>query len=110
MSKHPAMKFHTRHEWMHAHGRRISKGAWERMNRAYAVHTAKDDRGTPKMRVCGHRMNAQGEMEPLLTPCLTLVLLPETPRHHRKVTRRDRWNENSKRSRYREGEHVGVIK
>lgn len=101
------MKFHTRHEAMELLGRRISKGEWERMNRAYAVYPQH------KLQIVGYEKTPAGSNDttkPLVRQCLTLVILPETPRHHRKVSRRDRWGVNTKRDRYREGKEVGIVK
>lgn len=92
--------FHSRHDYIRKTGKRISRGAWERMNKAYAVYpqnklqvVAYDDAGKPMVR-----------------RCQTLVLLPETPKHHRKVTRMDRWGLLTKRARFPEGEEAGIQK
>ena len=93
-------RYHSRHEYISKTGKRISKGAWERMNKAYAVYPQQ------KIQIVGY--DAAGK--PLVRQCQTLVILPETPRHHRKVTRSDRWGANSKRARFAEGNEAGIVK
>jgi|8_EtaG_2_1085327.scaffolds.fasta_scaffold01028_7 hypothetical protein len=73
------MKLHTRLEYMEKTGKRLSRGAWERMNRLYDVHS-------------------DG----------TKVLKPMTAKHTRKVMIRDK-DKGSKhgRTRYNESSKVG---
>ncbi len=94
------MKFHTRHDYISKTGKRISKGAWERMNRAYAVYPQN------KLQIIGY----QDDGKPIVRKAQTLVLLPETAKHNRKVPMRDRFTPRNKRARYPQGEEAGVVK
>jgi len=98
MSEQP--KFHTRHEVASKLGRRVSRGEWERMNRAYEVYHAKDFEGKRSFRLFGKDIR----------PCVTHVLMPETTKANRKVSLGDRFNEDSKRARYNLDKPVGVIR
>lgn len=95
------MKYHTRHQYIKETGKRISKGAWERLNRAYAVHNTTG--------VMTGEYDADGNLVGI-RPQYTLVVHQETPKHNRKISLRDRWGVNTKRSRYREGAEVGIMK
>ena len=86
------MKYHTRHEYIEKTGKRISKGAWERLNRAYDVHLSKVT-----------HFNGQERLH------VTFVLKPETTKANRKVRLMDRFGERSKRERYK-GEPIGSVK
>jgi hypothetical protein len=76
---------------MAENGRRISKGAWERMNRAYNVHHVKSS------------LLPDGTV----VPRFTWVLMPETTKANRKVSLRDRFSSNSKRARFTDKNKVG---
>lgn len=102
------IKMHTRHEWMRKTGKRISRGGWERLNRAYEVHHGRG--GTPKLRIVGYEtdeetgarvLDKDGLDKPLFLPCLTHVLMRETVKCNRKVSMRDRYvKKDSRRTRY----------
>lgn len=73
------MKLHTRREYMEKTGKRISRGAWERMNRLYDVH-------------------ADG----------TKVLKPMTAKHTRKVMMQGKDTEaDNARARFTKSSRVG---
>lgn len=100
-------KFKSRYAYMSETGKRISRGAWERMNRHYAVYPQK------KLQIVGYEKNPDGSnnlSKPLVRQCQTLVLLPDTPKHSRKVTLGDRYMPNRKRARFPEGKEAGIQK
>ena len=85
-------KMHTKRQYERTLGHRVSRGHWERHNRAYEVHVVKD-----KAQIVGY--DKKGEA--LLGPCLTLTLMRETTKCNRKVSMRDRYMPGeSKRTRY----------
>ena len=94
------MKMHNRQEMINKLGRRVSRGEWERMNRAYEVYHAKDFEGKRSFRLFGKDVR----------PCVTHVLMPETTKANRKVSLGDRFNADSKRARYNLDKPVGVIR
>ncbi len=73
--------YHTRHQYAAKLGRRVSRGEWERLNRAYDVHHANG-----RYRLVGR--DADGR--PNYTAVLTVVLKPETTKANRKVSLGDR--------------------
>lgn len=110
-------KMHTRRDWERENGKRISRGAWERLNRAYEVHihpkraqivgyeTFVDDGGTER-----YVLDKEGLRKPLIGPVMTLTLLRESIKCNRKVSMTDRYDtEKSKRQKYL-GEPAGIIK
>lgn len=97
------MKWHNRHEYMQKTGKRISRGAWERLNRAYDVHHVATRRYFQ-----GH--DVDGNEKWLTKKCYTYVLTPETTKANRKVSLRDRFNKLSKRSRYNNSTPVWQVR
>ena len=85
-------KWHTRHQYIKETGKSISRGGWERLNRAYDVHLSKQ---------YVDRKSGQ------LVSRFTHVLMPETTKANRKVSLRDRFTPRSKRSRFNERTKVG---
>jgi len=84
------MKFHNRHDYMAETGKRISRGAWERLNRAYDVHISKTVfRGGQLV----HRF--------------TYVLMRETTKWNRKLSMNERFGAHSTRSRFIPSNKVG---
>lgn len=107
------IKMHTRHQWMRENGKRISRGGWERLNRAYEVHIHPG-----KARIVGfemnedgtYRVNEKGQRIPKLGPCFTLTLLRESVKCNRKVSMVDRYDKDrSKRQKYL-GEPAGITR
>jgi hypothetical protein len=90
------MNYHNRHDYMKKTGKRISKGAWERLNTAYDVHKALDREGREKFRIVGR----DDEGKPMVTLSTTNVLKPETTKANRKVSLRDKYGVRTKRARY----------
>jgi len=95
------MKMHTKSEYEKTLGHRVSKGAWERLNRAYEVHLHPG-----KFKKVG--FDEAGK--PVFHQQATLTLLRETPKCNRKVSMRDRFMPiESKRSKYLD-KPAGVVK
>ena len=95
------MKMHSKREWEAKHGRRISKGAWERLNRLYEVHICKG-----KARIVGYDDTGN----PLFGPVCSMVLARETVKCNRKVSMTDRYlPKESTRTRYL-GEPAGLTR
>lgn len=90
------MKYHTRHEYIAQTGKRISRGAWERLNRAYNVHLMK------QKWVWGP------EGKPHVVGCFTHTIMNETPKAFRKLGMRERFRpEGTKRARFTKQNTVG---
>lgn len=66
---------HSRHDYIRETGKRISRGAWERMNKAYLAWPQKSGR------VIGY--DEAGK--PVIRRNVTITLHPMTPRWNRKV-------------------------
>ena len=100
--------FETRHQYIARTGKRISRGAWERMNRAYAVYPQFNDKRQPIVQVVGYDKAGK----PLVKQCVTLVLLPQTAKHNRKIFfNRDSAHEpNNERSRYADGKQSAIAR
>lgn len=93
-------KYHSRHDYVRRTGKRISRGAWERLNRAYEVHIVPG-----KLRFVGR--DEDGKL--VVGPVFTLVNHRETPKVFRKVSMSNRFMKGGTRTRYL-GEGAGIIK
>lgn len=104
------MNWKNRHDYAAYLGRRVSRGEWERTAHAFCAHPALDSLRRPKLVVVGYSMNDKGERVPIVGHRYTLALLPDTPRHSRKVPMSERFMPKGKRDRYApRTEHAGII-
>ncbi len=102
MSDEQQIKYHTRHEMMARTGKRISRGAWERLNRAYNVYHVKTQRVLVGF-------NEKGDHVYEIRKSFTCVIHPETTKAHRKLGIRERYRpELTKRARYDPQKAVGI--
>ncbi len=92
----PDLRRHDRHSYMRKTGKRISRGAWERLNRAYAVFLSKKKTIKTKDGV-------------KIIASFTHVLMPDTTKANRKLSMSDRYSPKSKRERFK-GEPVGYTR
>lgn len=99
------MRRHSRHEVAQQEGRRISKGEWERRNKAYNVYLVKVQRfRTGKLDENGQEILA-------VKKSYTYVRHPDTPMAFRKQTMRERFAPSgTKRSRFLPDRAVGMTR
>jgi len=88
------VKMHTRSEYANKLGRRVSKGEWERHNRAYEVHL----QGSVIHE--GYFVDDAGKKLPKLRQAATHVLMRETTKCNRKVSMGNRYGTHGTRARY----------
>lgn len=88
------VKMHTRSEYANKLGRRVSKGEWERRNRAYEVHL--QDSWIHE----GYVIGEGGEKLKKVRRAETLVLMRETTKCNRKVSMGNRYGKHGTRARY----------
>ena len=92
------VKMRSRHDYIRETGKRISRGAWERLNRAYEVHIIPG-----KLKIVDYEKDEDGNnilSKPMLAPQTTNVLMRETTKCNRKVSMRNRYMEDGTRRRY----------
>lgn len=100
-------KWHTKAEYVRQTGKRISRGAWERLNRAYEVHIVPG-----KLKIVGYEKDEDGNnilSKPKLGPQTTNVLMRETTKCNRKVSMRNRFGSDGTRCRYL-GKPAGITR
>lgn len=99
------MKVRNKHDYMRETGKRISRGAWERLNRVYNVYLVK----TTKVRT--NRVDKFGNPIYVNVNSYTYVIHPESTKAHRKLGIRERYAPAlTKRARYVPEKAVGVAK